>query len=140
MKQVYKTLNSLIDSHNLSLELTELLAKKNILLLKGDIGSGKTTLTSMIINNLIRDTNVTSPTFNILKIYEKDTLKIFHYDLYRIKSLEEIEEIGFYENIENGINIIEWPEIIESVLDNYPKIIVDISINKNFSRSVAINA
>ena len=87
------------------------------LFLTGEIGTGKTTFTRSLINQLqkkskIKKTEVLSPTFNILYEYKIRKLKIMHYDLYRIKKSEEIKELGIFNDSEKSIKIIEWPKII----------------------------
>ena len=87
------------------------------LLLFGEIGVGKTTFTKHFINyfqkkNKIQLTEVISPTFNILYEYEINRTILQHYDLYRIKTLKELNNIGILEKFENKIRIIEWPELL----------------------------
>jgi tRNA threonylcarbamoyl adenosine modification protein YjeE len=110
-------------SSNLTIYIKDcLLHYKNIVItLEGDLGSGKTTLTSYLLKTLIlRDINITSPTFNILNQYQtSDGLKINHYDLYRIKHSAELEEIGFYETLFDGLTIIEWPSIAKDYIFKY---------------------
>jgi tRNA threonylcarbamoyladenosine biosynthesis protein TsaE len=93
-----------------------------ILCLKGDLGAGKTFFASKVIEHLAQDKtlNITSPTFNIVNIYKTKTGKsIYHFDLYRIKSFEELENIGFFESIENGICIIEWWNVLGEEIKNF---------------------
>lgn len=101
----------------------------NIILLKGDLGSGKTSLTSTIAKILKTKNRVASPTFVIQKIYklannELGFKQINHFDLYRLISLKDITDIGFFEELENldNLNIIEWPELVEESLKNFVKI------------------
>ena len=87
----------------------------NIILLKGELGTGKTTLIKSILKNLGIEENITSPTFSIVNQYSTSNLLINHFDLYRIKSLKELDVIGFEEYLDNeGISFIEWPEIAMS--------------------------
>jgi tRNA threonylcarbamoyladenosine biosynthesis protein TsaE len=88
-----------------------------IILLKGDLGSGKTTLAKLLIKQSGVHEVVTSPTFNIVSEYHSESGElIYHFDLYRIKSIDELFEIGFEEYIDSGNRcIIEWPEIAESL-------------------------
>ena len=93
-----------------------LLKSNTILLLKGDLGSGKTTFSKSLLKSLGVEIEVSSPTFNIIHVYNlKDGSTVNHLDLYRIKDESELEEFGFYEYIDsNSICLIEWPEIAES--------------------------
>jgi len=107
------------------------LAKKtlgtDIFLLKGDLGVGKTTFARLFINSLFdkykvkRPRNIKSPSFPIMINYPLMNYEINHYDLYRVVSESELLEIGFYEDIEKNISIIEWPDILtkNSILINY---------------------
>jgi tRNA threonylcarbamoyladenosine biosynthesis protein TsaE len=90
-----------------------------ILLLKGELGTGKTTLTQQILKSLEYSDAVNSPTFNIVNEYKINVDKtVFHFDLYRIKNERELDELGFIEYIDSGnICIIEWPEIAMNYFD-----------------------
>ena len=92
----------------------------NLILLKGELGSGKTTLIKSILKNLGVKENITSPTFSIVNQYLISNRLINHFDLYRIKSLTELDVIGFDEYLESGaVCFIEWPEIAMSkIVDN----------------------
>jgi len=121
------------DKIDLSLEKkTEELASKfskklkpgNVVFLYGEMGVGKTTFIRYLINNFqkinkfqkdnkLEITEVTSPTFNLLNEYQINQIKINHYDLYRLKKTEEINNLDLFEDIINTITLIEWPQIIE---------------------------
>ena len=110
-----------VDKDNLSVVVDCILSKtgiSKIILLNGDLGSGKTTLAKQLIKALGVKDAVTSPTFNIVSEYRSENNGlIYHFDLYRIKQTEELYEIGFEEYLESGhICIIEWPEIAEPFL------------------------
>ena len=118
------TSNDIIDLS--SEKKTEELAKKisnrvklgDIIFLYGEMGVGKTTFIKYLINsfqkkNKLKITEVTSPTFNLLNEYKINQIKINHYDLFRLKSVEEIKNLGLFENNKNLITLIEWPQIIE---------------------------
>ena len=103
-------------------ELASIFYKKlkvgNILFLHGEMGVGKTTFIRYLINifqkeNEINQTEVTSPTFNLLNEYQINKIKINHYDLFRLKSIEEIQDLGLFENHSNSITLIEWPQMIK---------------------------
>ena len=90
----------------------------DILFLYGEQGVGKTTFVKHIINNFQSEKNeklteVTSPTFNIMNEYKINDLIIKHYDLYRIKSANDLNNLDLFEDNEKSILLIEWPEIIE---------------------------
>jgi len=115
------------DLINLSSEKkTEELAKKisrrlklgHVVFFIGEMGVGKTTFIRYLINNLqkksrLKITEVTSPTFNLLNEYKIKEIKVNHYDLFRIKSLDEIHNLGLFDDISNSITLIEWPQKIK---------------------------
>ena len=83
------------------------------ILLYGTLGAGKTTFAQFFIKHLLGDNVVvTSPTFNIVQIYQYKTCDIWHVDLYRINNGQEIESLGIYEAMAKNIYLIEWPEMI----------------------------
>jgi tRNA threonylcarbamoyl adenosine modification protein YjeE len=99
------------------------LSSTDCLFLLGELGSGKTTFTRSLIHQLqeknkINKTEVLSPTFNLLYEYEIKSIKVMHYDLYRLKVIKEIEQLGIFENLKNVITIIEWPEIIKKDIED----------------------
>ena len=99
------------------------LSSTDCLFLLGELGSGKTTFTRSLIHQLqeknkVSKTEVLSPTFNLLYEYEIKSIKVMHYDLYRLKVVKEIDQLGFFENLENVITIIEWPEIIKKDIED----------------------
>ena len=91
--------------------LGECLPTGTFLALSGDLGGGKTTFTKALARGLGFPGEVTSPTFNLLHIYEGGRAPLYHFDLYRIKNPEELMDIGFEEYIESdGITAAEWAE------------------------------
>tara|TARA_B100001540_G_C15773131_1_gene627376 strand:+ start:147 stop:602 length:456 start_codon:yes stop_codon:yes gene_type:complete len=103
-------------------ELANKLIKKikpgNIVFLFGEMGVGKTTFARYLINgfqklNKIKITEVTSPTFNLLNEYPINKFKLNHYDLFRLKSFDEIKNLDLFDEVTNAITLIEWPEIIK---------------------------
>ena len=105
---------------------TEELAKKfskeikpgNIVFLYGEMGVGKTTFIRYLINQFQKDndldiTEVTSPTFNLLNEYQINQIKINHYDLFRLKSVEEIKNLNVFEDKISTVTLIEWPQMIK---------------------------
>ncbi|KQS91435.1 tRNA (adenosine(37)-N6)-threonylcarbamoyltransferase complex ATPase subunit type 1 TsaE [Chryseobacterium sp. Leaf394] len=92
--------------------------KHNILLLKGNLGAGKTTFTQVLLKNLGSQDEVNSPTYSIVNEYSSPKGKVFHFDLYRLKNIGEVYDIGIEEYLDNSfLCIIEWPEVYEEELD-----------------------
>lgn len=99
-----------------------------IILFKGAMGAGKTTLIKALVKQVGSLDVVTSPTFALMNEYLTTDCKIYHYDFYRIKELEEALDLGFDEFIEEDVwNMIEWPDLIVGLL---PLSYVEIEINK----------
>lgn len=91
--------------------------KHNILLLKGNLGAGKTTFTQYLLKSLGSNDEVSSPTYSIVNEYNSAKGKIFHFDLYRMNDINEVFDIGIEEYLDNAyLSIIEWPEIYEEEL------------------------
>ena len=112
-------LNSLEDTFNLSKKIGKLLSNGDVIFLYGEIGVGKTTFVRFLINfleskNGIKNSEVLSPTFNVLSDYEVGNIIILHYDLYRLKNYKDISQLGMFETSNDCIKIVEWPELIVS--------------------------
>ena len=91
--------------------------KKNLIFLHGEIGSGKTSLVKSFIKHLDKKAVATSPTFTLINEYSVGNLKVFHYDLFRLNSSQELLEIGIdYYFSQEGIHFIEWPEKFYNLL------------------------
>ena len=116
-------LNSLKDTFNFSKTIGRILSNGDIIFLYGEIGVGKTTFVRGLINNFevqqdMNESQILSPTFNIVFDYVIKELKIMHYDLYRLKNNKDINELGIFVESENCITLIEWPELIEKKPNN----------------------
>ena len=109
--------------HNFAKKITPLL-KYKLVFLEGELGSGKTTLIKQFCKELGFKNQVTSPTFPLLNIYKNNEKNIYHADLYRLKNIDEINELGFYDIMENNNwFFVEWPELLYGVIDfSYTKI------------------
>ena len=127
-------------------ELASKFSKKlkpgNVVFLYGEMGVGKTTFIRYLINNFQKNnklemTEVTSPTFNLLNEYQINQIKINHYDLYRLKKTEEIDNLDLFEDIINTITLIEWPQIIEKKPKNLIELIFEYGIDHQ-TRSLQI--
>ena len=111
-------IKSLDQLNQVTLQIIKKIKKEECILLFGEIGTGKTTLTRALINNLQNqnkqiETEVLSPTFNIVYEYEIGSFKIMHYDLYRLKTEKSVQQLGVFEQDTKNIKIIEWAEIIK---------------------------
>ena len=137
----------------MDLKQLEIIAKKlakqssfnDIYLLNGELGAGKTTFARFFINSIFdnnsikRPNSIKSPSFPIMISYLVQNFEIFHYDLYRLKNMNELQELNIIENLKENITLIEWPQIIinSSQLNNYFFINIEIiSANK---RMIEIN-
>lgn len=111
--------------------------KHNILFLKGNLGAGKTTFTQFLLKNLGSKDEVNSPTYSIVNEYSTPKGKIYHFDLYRLKNIEEVYDIGIEEYLENAfLCIIEWPEVYQDDLEGLHYHTMSI-INDNAVREVS---
>jgi tRNA threonylcarbamoyladenosine biosynthesis protein TsaE len=111
-------LSSLQDTQNLSEKISRIVKSGDIIFLYGEIGVGKTTFVRFFINHLevengIKKSDILSPTFNIAYDYDIGKIKVYHYDLFRLKNYKDILELGMFETSKDHIKIIEWPELIE---------------------------
>ena len=124
-------------------KISKLIKQGDNLFLYGELGVGKTTFVRNFINQLqylnkINLTEVLSPTFSILNEYEINNLNVKHYDLYRVKRKEELDNLGLFEE-KDAINIIEWPEMLESYKLKIIKF--NFSYSKNFeNRNLIISS
>ncbi len=100
-------------------KIKKIISPGDSIFLYGEIGVGKTTFVRLLINsyekeNKIKKSEVLSPTFNIVFEYKIKKFKIHHFDLYRLKNFKDIKNIGLFENSENILTLIEWPELIKN--------------------------
>lgn len=137
----------LIKSKDEMIGFAENMAKQikcgNIILLNGDLGSGKTFFSNAFINYFNKIENreieqITSPTFNIVKTYKTNNFMIYHFDLYRIKNIEEVYELDIEDAFEN-VSLIEWPDIVKDVLPKSGVINVSIRIVDGGYRLVSVD-
>ena len=135
-------LKSLEDTKNFSKNISKIIKNGDIIFLYGEIGVGKTTFVRFFVNflenkNKIRNSEVLSPTFNIVYDYDVGSIKILHYDLYRLKNYKDIHQLGIFETSSSHIKIVEWPELIKPKPKNRVDILFQYSKLKD-SRKVKI--
>ncbi len=103
--------------------------KGSIIALSGDLGTGKTVFTKGLAAGLGIKREITSPTFNILKIYREGRLPLYHFDVYRIGDISEMDEIGFEDCFYGeGVSLVEWAELIDALL---PESCIRVKIKKD---------
>ena len=112
-----------VKTAELARKFSKILKKGNVVFFYGEIGVGKTTFIRHLINNLQKNNNlklteVTSPTFNLVNEYDVGSFVIQHYDLFRIKNSFEIKNIGLFENYQELLTLVEWPEKIEHIIED----------------------
>ena len=126
---------------NFAIKMAKSVKNHQIITLEGNLGAGKSFFAKNFISFLtgINKSEITSPTFNIYNHYDTNNLNIYHFDLYRIKDEEELENIGFYDLLKDGVCLIEWPEIAKKYLPcNVMSIIFEI-INNNKRKLIITN-
>ena len=110
-------IDSLSDLERVADEVIEALDGRTVVLLRGGMGAGKTTLVSRIAARLGAEDTVTSPTFALVNQYEGAECRIYHFDFYRIDRIEEVFDLGYEEYFYSGdLCLVEWPEKIEPLI------------------------
>lgn len=109
------------DTVRFAAEFSKTLKPNQIILLEGDLGAGKTSFVNGLLSGLGFSSGGCSPTFTLVNEYPTNP-PVNHFDLYRIGSEDELYDMGFMEYLESGrINIIEWPQVAENILKDYPR-------------------
>ena len=125
----------------ISKKIAEKISAKDCIFLIGEIGVGKTTFTRCLINYFqkregVKQTEVLSPTFNLLYEYKIKRIKVMHYDLYRIKNSKELNQLGIFNENINSIKIIEWPQLIEKNISDVLEL--HLSYSENYDERVLV--
>lgn len=123
-------------------ELGEKAKPGEVYTLIGDLGVGKTVLTQGIAKGLDIDEPINSPTFTIVQVYEEGRMPFYHFDVYRIGDIEEMDEIGYEDYFYGqGLTMIEWANLIEEILpEHYKEIKIEKDLEKGFDyRRITIN-
>ena len=128
MRLLNLTSKSSNDTINIAKSLAKSLSSGDTVVLTGELGSGKTKFTEGFVSYFGLENEISSPTFNIVNQYSKNSVNIYHFDVYRLSDIEEFYAIGGEEYFEKGICLIEWGELIEDAL---PLEYIHISFEKN---------
>ena len=122
------------DTWELGFSLGEKAETGQIFTLIGDLGVGKTVFTKGLARGLGITEPVNSPTFTILQVYEEGRLPFYHFDVYRIGDVEEMDEIGYEDYFYgDGVCLIEWADLIEEILpEHYTQIQIEKDLEKGF--------
>ena len=132
---------NLTETLNLGKKLAQKLNPQSIVLLQGPIGAVKTSFVQGIAKGLSISEDITSPTFALSHHYNSGKIPLFHLDLYRLENISSAKEVFLCEEEEalqkQAILVIEWPELIETVIDNFWKI--EINYAKNYGRNYEIS-
>ena len=139
MAEMLTVTNSAAETRELGEQLAKRLEPGDVVLLRGDLGAGKSDLTRGIARGLgVRET-VTSPSFTILNVYESGRCPLYHFDWYRLESADELYELGLDEYIGgDGIAVVEWPERCPEVVpERFVRI--DIRATGDETREIAIS-
>lgn len=116
------------DTKEFARKLASKLKPKDVVVLTGELGSGKTKFVEGFLSYYGLENEISSPTFTIVNEYNKDDINIYHFDVYRLEDSSEFYEIGGEEYFESGICLIEWGELIEDAL---PKDYIHIVFDKD---------
>lgn len=117
-----------VETKNIAKKIASQLKIKDIIILEGDLGAGKTKFTEGILEYFNLQDEISSPTFTIVNEYNTSKFNIYHFDVYRLSDIDEFYAMGGEEYFEKGVCIIEWGEIIEECL---PKDYIKININRD---------
>lgn len=120
------------DTYEFAKGLGERVLAGTVVLLSGDLGTGKTVFAQGFADGLGVDDIVNSPTFTIMNVYDTGRMPLYHFDVYRIADSSEMEELGYEEYFYgDGVTLVEWPEMIEDII---PEDAVGIKIEKNLEK------
>lgn len=127
--------NSERETYELGVRMGRDAAAGQVYILIGDLGVGKTVFTKGLAAGLGIGEPVSSPTFTIVQIYEEGRLPFYHFDVYRIGDVEEMDEIGYEDYIyRDGVSLIEWANLIEEILpEHYTEVKIEKDLEKGFN-------
>ena len=142
MTKIIET-NSPEETEALGIKLAEQSVPGQVFTLIGDLGVGKTVFTQGFAKGLQIDEPICSPTFTIVQVYDTGRLPFYHFDVYRIGDIEEMDEIGYEDYIYgDGVSLIEWANLIEDILpESYTRVTIEKNLEKGFDyRKVTIES
>jgi len=120
------------ETYRLGMEIGQKAKKGQVYTLVGDLGVGKTVFTQGLAKGLEIDEPISSPTFTIVQVYDEGRLPFYHFDVYRIGDISEMDEIGFEDYVYGeGVSLIEWANLIEEIL---PEEHISITIEKDLEK------
>lgn len=138
MKEYKTVTHSTEETHLLGKKLGEIVKENMVILLDGDLGAGKTTLTQGIALGLGVKRNVTSPTFNIQKIYHGTRMNLYHIDAYRLEGIQQ--DLGFDEFFyDDGLTVMEWSQFMKYLIPE-AYLMVSIHLLEDGSREFVFDA
>ena len=124
--------NSAQETYQLGEKIGKIVKPGDVFSLVGDLGVGKTVFTQGLAKGVDIEEAINSPTFTIVQVYEEGRMPFYHFDVYRIGDIEEMDEIGYEDYFYgNGVCLIEWANLIEEIL---PKNIKEITIEKDLEK------
>ena len=130
---------SITDTGDTAARLLALASGRNLFLLIGQLGAGKTTLIKSVCQHLGVQEPTSSPTFSLVNTYSGAAGPVYHFDLYRLKSLGELADIGFTEYLDSQSPVfIEWPELVIEQLDEIPQVRIYLSAESPDSRHIRV--
>lgn len=134
MEKEYKESFCAEETFNIGKEISSNAKPGDVFCLYGDLGTGKTVFSQGFGAGLGIDEPISSPTFTILKEYHDGRIPFYHFDVYRIGSEDEMDEIGYYDIIDGeGVCLVEWAELIKDILPrNYIKVTIEKDTEKGF--------
>ena len=133
MREIYET-NSPEETEQLGITLAKASQEGDVFTLIGDLGVGKTVFTQGFATGLDIDEPICSPTFTIVQVYDTGRLPFYHFDVYRIGDVEEMDEIGYEDYVYgDGVSLIEWANLIEDILpEHYTQVVIEKDLEKGF--------
>ncbi len=122
------------DTFELGKKLGQEAKAGQVLCLYGDLGVGKTVFTQGFAEGLAIEEPISSPTFTIVQVYDEGRLPFYHFDVYRIGDIEEMDEIGYEDYVYgDGVTLIEWANLIEEILpDHYLTVTIEKDLDRGF--------